>query len=170
MGNMPGNIPRSTTAGRGELAGPAPTRRQVRTITVIVDAVSPGVLRLSSPATPGWAGEARTPAELARLVASVFLESQVSAYAKWRGVPYEHVDGTQYRRPRPARPGHRVDVHDPRAWRLAPDGRWVDPGSGRLWRADSQVVQRVQTRLIALGLDPVPDTVDSISDGEGNGQ
>lgn len=158
------NIPRSTTAGRGELAGPAPTRRQVRSITVMIDAVGPGVLRLSTPATPGWVGEARTPAELARLVASAFLETQVSAYAKWRGVPYEHADGTQYRRPRPSRPGHRMDVHDPRAWRLAPDGRWIDPGSGRLWRVDSQVVQRVQTRLIALGLNPVPDTVDSISE------
>jgi hypothetical protein len=157
-------IPRSTNAGRGELAGPAPTRRQVRAITVQVVEVRPGVLRLSTPMTPGWVGEATNAMELARLVASAFAENQVAAYAMWRGVPYEHADGTQYRRPRPSRPGHRVDVHDPRAWRVAPDGRWIDPGSGRLWRADSQVVQRVQTRLIALGLDPTPDTVDSASE------
>lgn len=160
-------MPRSTHAGRGELAGPAPTRRQVRSVTVIVDAVAPGVLRLSSPATPGWAGEARTPAQLAALVASVFVESQVSAYAMWRGVPYEHEDGTQYRRPRPSRPGHRQDVHAPEGWRVLPDGRWLDPGSGRKWRPDSQVVQNVLKRLIALGLDPTPDTVTSASEEDG---
>lgn len=157
-------IPRSTHAGRGELAGPAPTRRQVRSITVQVDEVRPGVLRLSTPMTPGWVGEATNAMELARLVASAFAENQVAAYAKWRGVPYEHADGTQYRRPRPARPGHRMDVHDPRAWRIAADGRWVDPGSGRMWRPDSQVVQNVQRRLIALGLDPITDTVDSLGE------
>jgi hypothetical protein len=157
-------MPRSTNAGRGELAGPAPTRRQVRSITVIVDAVGPGVLRVSSPSTPGWAGEARTPAQLAALVASAFVESQVAAYSMWRGVPYEHADGTTYRRPRPSRPGHRKDVHAPQEWRILPDGRWVDPGSGRRWRPDSQVVQNVQRRLIKLGLDPTPDTVDSATE------
>lgn len=160
------SIPRSTQAGRGELAGPAPTRRQVRSITVIVDAVGPGVLRLSSPATPGWAGEARTPAQLAALVGAAFTESQVSAYALWRGVPYVHADGTQYRRPRPSRPGHRQDVHHPGEWRVAPDGRWVDPGSGRLWGVETQVVQRVQARLIALGLPLPTNTVGSIPDEE----
>jgi hypothetical protein len=57
-----------------------------------------------------------------------------------------------------------MDVHDPRAWRIAGDGRWVDPGSGRMWRPDSQVVQNVQRRLIALGLDPITDTVDSLAE------
>lgn len=149
-------LPRSTRAGRGELAGPARVARQVRSITVRVDEVRPGVLRVSQPAAPGWAGEARTPFELARLVAAAFTEAQVAAYSRWRGDPYEGEDGTRYRRPRPARRGHRVDVHDPRDWRVLPDGRWVAPGSGRRWRPDSQVVQQVRARLVRMGLPATP--------------
>lgn len=148
------------------LTGPAATPRQVKSMTIRVDLVHPGMLRLSQPAIPGWVGVARTPVELARLVAAAFTEAQVAAYSLWRGDPYEGLDGTRYRRPRPARRGHRVDVHDPREWRVAPDGRWVAPGSGRsrLWSPESQVVARVKARRVRLGLPAVPDRVTSESD------
>lgn len=127
--------------------------------TLRVEQVGPGVLRVSQPTTPGWAGVAKTPAQLAALVASAFTEAQIVAHAVWRGVPYEAQDGTLYRRPpRPARCGHRRDVHDPRAWAVTGDGRWIAPGSGRLWAADSQAVQRVMARRLRLGLPATPDT------------
>lgn len=157
-------IPRSTRAGRGELTGPAQTARQVRSTTLRVEQVHPGVLRLSQPSTPGWVGVARNPAQLAALVASAFTEAQVAAHAVWRNAPYETPDGVQYRRPRPTKPGRRADIHDPRAWTVEPDGRWRDPGSGRLWRADSQVVQRVQHRRLLMGLSAVPNMSADIPD------
>lgn len=155
-------LPRSTHAGRGELAGPAPSPRQVRSTTLQVTEVEPGVLRLSQPTTPGWAGLARTPAQLAALVASAFTEAQIAAHSAWRGAPYETADGTRTqdtthrRQPRPTRCGHRRDVHDPRAWALAADGRWIAPGSGQLWHADSQTVQRVMARRVRMGLPAEP--------------
>lgn len=156
-----GLLPRSTRAGRGQLVGPAQVARQVRSITVQLEQISPGVLRLSQPTAPGWAGVARTPQQLAALVASAFTEAQVAAHARWRNAPYEAPDGQQYRRPLPKRPGRRRDIHDPAAWTVTEDGRWRDPGSGRLWRPDSQVVQRVQARRIKLGLSACPPSAPS---------
>jgi len=149
---------RSTRAGRGELAGPAPAARQVRSITVRVEQAGDGILRLSTPATPGWVGVARTPHELARLVASAFVENQVAAHSAWRGAAYETPGQALYRKPRPPERGHRPDVHDPAAWRVAGDGRWIAPGSGRsrLWSPESRVVQQVKARRIRLGLPAVP--------------
>ena len=148
---------RSTRAGRGSLAGPAPVARQVRSITVTLDEIGPGILRLSQANTPGWSGVARTPQELATLVASAFCEAQVSAHAWWKNQPYVAPAGDSYRRPQPKKSGRRRDIHDPAAWTVEPDGRWRDPGSGRLWRPDSQVVQRVMARRALMGLSPVPD-------------
>lgn len=155
-------LPRSTNAGRGELAGPARTARQVRVMDVRVEELAPGTLRLSLPTVaPGWSGVATSLPQLRGLLASAFTEAQVSAHAVWRGHPYLGVDSDAYRRPLRRRRGHRADVHDPRDWRVAPDGRWVAPGAGRsrLWDPDSQVVQRVKQRRIRLGLPAVPETV-----------
>lgn len=137
--------------------------RQVRSIDVRITEVSPGVLRLSQPATPGWAGVARNLPQLGALVASAFREGQVAAVASWRGVPYETPDGTRYQRRRPGRRGHRSDTHDPREWRIAPDGRWIAPGAARsrLWSPDSQVVQRVKYQRMRLGLPPEPEPAEA---------
>lgn len=159
-------LPRSTQAGRGQLAGPARSARQVRTVTIQVAEVEPGVLRLSQPVTPGWIGDARNPTELARLVASAFVEAQIAAHATWRGEPYEATDGTLYRRPPRgrSRAPHRSDTYDPREWRVNADGRWIAPGTGRsrLWSPDSLVVRQVQRRRVAMGLPAVPDMTGDI--------
>ncbi|MGH9058447.1 MAG: hypothetical protein ACRDZY_02870, partial [Acidimicrobiales bacterium] len=85
------SIPRSTQAGRGELAGPASTPRQVRAITVLVEQVAPGVLKISQ--AFGWTGGlARTPGQLASLVATAFVEAQVAAYSGWRGHQYDRAN------------------------------------------------------------------------------
>lgn len=123
-----------------------------------VQEVSPGVLRLSQPSTPGWVREARTPTQLARLVASAFTEAQIRAHAVWRNQPYEGVD-TVYPRPARSPRATRADVHDPRDWRVDPvSGKWVAPGSGRskLWDPASLVVQQVMAKRVRLGLPPVP--------------
>jgi hypothetical protein len=144
--------------GGGVLVGPAPTARQVRAVTVQVTQMERGVWRVTQAMTPGWAGLARTPAELARVVEQAFAEAQIAAHARWRNTPYETVDTPPHRRsPRPARAGHRRDVHDPRGWRITPEGKWVAPGSGRLWRPDSQAVARVRHRRMQLGLNPEPE-------------
>jgi hypothetical protein len=153
-------LPRSTRAGHGQLAGPAPSARQVRSITVRVEQAGDGILRLSSPTTPGWVGVARTPHELARLVASAFVENQVSAHSMWRGQPYEPPDGTRRRSPRsPWR--QRTDTSDAAEWRVAEDGRWIAPGSGRsrFWSPDSPQVQQVMERRMRLGLPAVPEQI-----------
>lgn len=158
------DLPRSTRAGRGELRGPAPSARQVRRITVHIEQVGPGVLRVSQPDWVG--GVARTAPDLARLVACAFVESQIKAHSDWRGHVYDGVDPDSppaYRRPKPRVPGERVDVHHPGEWRLDADGRrWVSPGSGRRWSPDSQNVQRVIAKRLKMGLPPTPDPV---SDG-----
>lgn len=150
-------LPRSTQTGRGELAGPAPVPRQVRRMGLIVEQVETGVWQLST--TFGHQlGQARNPAQLAHLVAAGFRESQLAAYARFRsGSPDEpsREGVSQYERPRPTRRGRRPDVHDPRAWQVDSEGRWVSPGSGRRFSAESQVVQRVQARLAAMW-EPVP--------------
>ncbi|MGH3921946.1 MAG: hypothetical protein ACRDTT_03585 [Pseudonocardiaceae bacterium] len=143
-------IPRSTRAGRGELSGPAPSARQVRSIDVTITQVSPGVMQLSTQF--GWrSGLARTPAQFSVLVASAFVESQVAAYARFRGYAYNEFTGEAPRRlPPVGRRGDRYDTHDPRAWRKDVDGLWIAPGSGRKFHEGTQVVQRVKAKLAAM--------------------
>jgi hypothetical protein len=163
---MTAEIPRSIRAGRGELAGPAATARQVRRVPgVTIEEVSPGVLQFS--AAFGWkSGHVRNAVELARVVSSLFTEAQVAAYSRWRGRQYdlapEPEDAPQcltasVRRRRPERPGSRPDVYDPRDWRIDDDGKWIDPGTGRRWRPESAQVQRVQDKREELGLARIPD-------------
>lgn len=158
------DLPRSTRTGRGELAGPARVPRQVRQVTVTVAQIGPGVLELST--AFGWRAQARNRHELAHLVASVlFTEAQVAAYSRFRGREYD----LKVQPPDPPRDrrGRRPDTHDPRDWRLADDGRWIDPGKGRHWSPDSQMVQYVKRQLEALGLAPTPDRAEPPQSGTG---
>ncbi|MGH9288054.1 MAG: hypothetical protein ACRD0V_07175 [Acidimicrobiales bacterium] len=128
--------------------GAAPSPRQVRQVTVRIEQLAPGELRLVLPGVPGWAVVARTQPDLARAVAAAFCEAQIGAYSDWR---------EPAGRRRPARRAqHRGDVHDPREWRLAADGRWVSPG-GRRYQAQAQVVRRVTSRLVGMGLSATPE-------------
>jgi hypothetical protein len=150
------------------IGGPAKTRHQVRTLNLRVDDI-PGVgLRISMATARGWAGVARTPQELARVVQQAFTEAQVAAYAKWRGVGYDlsqvtdAVPGDPLAPPRPRRPARRnrreegwgagqrrPDVHLPTEWEEQADGRWRSP-AGRMYRPDSAMVVRVRAKLAQM--------------------
>lgn len=115
---------------------PRSTRLQNRGITLRVQRIEHGALRLSSPAVPGWSGIARTDHELLRLIASALACT-----------PTE-----------PAGRGYRSDTHDPTAWTVRPDGKWIAPGEGRsrVWSPTSWVVRRVQAQRVRLGLPASP--------------
>lgn len=138
-----------------ELVAAAPVAHQVREVVLRIEQVEPGVLKVSAPF--GWVGGlARTPRELAQLIGQSFGEAQVAAYMRWRqSSPYmQGAVGTRKRRK------FRRDVHNPADWRLDRDGRWVTPGTGRRWHADTQVVQRVRARREQLGLSPDPEVIE----------
>ena len=142
------------------LAGPAPTARQVRTVLVQVDSIPGRGLRVSLPRCM-WARDARTPEQLARAVAEAFREAQCAAYADFRGeaydraVPSRRVTGRAERR---RLGGFRTDTYDPRDWARYEDGTWRSP-AGLRYRPESQVVARVIQRRIALGLPPEPSAL-----------
>lgn len=144
------SLPRSTQTGRGRLSGPAPTPRQVREITVRITQVEPGVMQLSCPGF-GWrSAQARNPQQLAALVAGAFSEAQVAAYSRFHRQRYDPDGYASPRRQSPGRRSSRSDVWDPRAWKEAPDGKWIAPGDGRRFRPDTRVVQQVQAKLAQM--------------------
>lgn len=152
------------------IQGAANTGHQVRSVTIRVDQLPNGRLRISTPTARGWAAVAGNQPELARAIQGAFCEAQVAAYARWRGTQYDldamtaHVPGDPLagRKPqrqqakgnkRAARTGEgwaygqqRPDVHLPNEWAEQPDGRWRSP-SGRMYRADAAQVIRVRRRL-----------------------
>lgn len=163
-------IERSTRAVPGQLKGPAPTAHQVREVSLRVESLPGGGMRVSSPQARGWAVVVRRPEELARAVSSAFLEAQVAAYARWRGERYELDDLTEPVRGDPMAPPRprtrrrkntaqvgwgstqqRPDSHDPAAWVKLPDGRWRSP-TGKAWKPDTQVVRKVIARRMQFNL------------------
>jgi hypothetical protein len=157
------HIPRAIT-------GAANTGHQVRSITVRVEQLAGGKLRISTPTARGWAAVAGNQPELARAIAGAFTEAQVAAYARWRGTQYDldaltaHVPGDPLAGKKPERKSakgnkraprtgegwsygqQRPDVHLPNEWTEQPDGRWRSP-SGRMYRHDAAQVVRVRRRL-----------------------
>jgi hypothetical protein len=124
---------------------------------VVIEEVRPGVMQLSTPF--GWrSGLAYNAPELARIVASAFVEAQIHNHAMWRG--YDEAGRAMRPRPRPQVPGNRGDVHHPGTWRLDDQGFYISP-SGRRWRPDSQVAGRVRRRRLEYNLPEVPDLMDS---------
>lgn len=140
-------LSRSTRAGRGELAGPAPTARQVRRVTLVVSSPEPGVLVLQQPDT-GLIASARTQPELARAISEAFTAVQCAAYSMWRQAPT--VRRTVLKPS--ASPRRRRDVYSPADWAPDPDqpGVWRSP-SGRSYREDSEAVQGVKRKRGMLG-------------------
>lgn len=144
----------------GELHGAAPVPHQVREIVVRVEQLTDGRWRLTQPRVPGWVQAARSAPELAAALRRGFTEAQIAAHSTWRGHIYDADAPTQrrIRAPRSAPNKYRRDVHDPRAWRRVPDGRWISP-KNHLYPEDTQAVQRVIAARRRLGLPPHPDPV-----------
>jgi hypothetical protein len=145
----------------GSLPGPAAVRNQVRAVTLRVESLPGGLLRVSTPTTPGWAATARTQDEFMRAIRDAFTEAQVAAYAAWRNHEYDLAETVMRDDPDPlvaAAPSRRTrvavrrDQYDPSAWSVCADGRWRSP-SGRLYRPDSTMVSRVRAARIRVGLD-----------------
>lgn len=138
---------------------------QVRAISLMVEMLPDGGVRVSSPQARGWAGVARNQGELARVLASAFTEAQVAAYAAWKGQLYDldeltDVDPGDPTTALPAAPRRRnrmvrSDALHPADWRRVEDGRWRSPG-GRFYREGTQMVNRVRANRRALGIEDPP--------------
>lgn len=138
---------------------------QARAVQLVVETLPDGAVRVSSPQARGWAGVARNPGELARVVASAFTEVEVAAYAAWKGQLYDldemtDVDPADPTTALPTPPKRRnrtvrSDAQHPADWRRLEDGRWRSPG-GRVYRPETQLVQRVMANRRALGIADPP--------------
>jgi hypothetical protein len=141
------------------------TGHQVRAVSLVVETLPDGAVRVSSPQARGWAGVARNPGELARVVASAFTEAQVAAYAAWKGQLYDLDELTDVdpgdpttALPTPPKRRNRMvrsDAQHPADWKRLEDGRWRSPG-GRVYREETQLVQRVMANRRALGIADPP--------------
>lgn len=149
---------------RGVLQGPAPTSRQVKTITLQVEQLDGGKWRLTMPRIPAWAHVASAPPHVLVAIRSAFTEAQVAAYSSWRGHQYDAdvLPPVRRRPPRKAANKTRKDIHPPDAWLMTgdvgDDGApiWCSPKGLRL-SENSQVVQRVKKKRVKWGLSPRPD-------------
>jgi hypothetical protein len=141
------------------LPGLRPGQR-VRTIPLQAEILPEGGIRISTPLARGWAGHARTPAELANALATAFTEVEVAGYAAAHGknydqdrlteqVPGDPLAGTKMARRRG--PVQRRAAHPPEAWSMNDDGSWRSP-AGRTYPATSPHVQRVIAKLEAKGV------------------
>lgn len=133
------------------VTGAAPVRNQVRVVTVRLETLASGLLRVSTPQARGWAVTVHTRDELARAVQQAFIEAQVASYATWKGEAYDldvltEVDEssplTAATKTRDFTMRARTDVHNPDDWVPLPDGRWRSPG-GRVYGADTDAVRKV---------------------------
>lgn len=168
---LPVRIPTRTTPTRGAstpvTAGRMPAPRVARRITLTVDVLDDGRLRVSSPAARGWAVVARGPHQLWTAARQALVEAQLAGHARWRGRRYDldaltlPDDPTEPRqRSLGARPRHgvsygrsaivRPDQAHPSEWTPQPDGSWLSP-RGRTWRDPARIASLVEKRA-ALGL------------------
>lgn len=121
-----------------------PQAPEVSEVYLRVEQLDSG-LRLSTPQARGWAVLARSRDDLVQGVAEAFREAQLAFYARARGEPYDLdvlSDPSELHPLTASGSRPRADIYDPQDWTRMPDGRWRSP-SGRCFRADSQVVQRV---------------------------
>lgn len=141
------------------LPGLRPGQR-VRTIPLQAEILPEGGVRISSPLARGWAGHARTAAELATTLAHAFMEVEIAGYAMAHGANYdqdrltEQVTGDPLAGSKMARrrgPVQRRAAHPPEAWSMNDDGSWRSP-AGRTYPSTSPHVQRVIAKLQAKGI------------------
>jgi hypothetical protein len=146
-------------ADNRHLPGPRPGRR-VRVIPLQAEIMPEGGVRISSPLARGWAGTARTAAELVRALHTAFTEVEVATYAAAHGANYdqdrltERVEGDPLAGGKMARRRGAVQrraAHPPEAWKMNDDGSWMSP-AGRRYPATSPHVQRVIAKLEAKGV------------------
>lgn len=140
------------------LPPPAPV---VRTISLTVEAMADGRIRISTPQARGWAHAGKTAHELMRGLQEAFQEVGRASVARASGQRYDldtmtmHVRGDTLAgrpqsRPRAAPKQHR-GAYYPEEWTKMEDGRWRSP-TGRAYRADSTQVQHVIKKRIERGL------------------
>lgn len=143
-------------AGNSQIPGRRPGQR-VRVIPLQAELLPGGGIRISSPMARGWAGHARTAAELAKTIGHAFVEVEVASYARAKGANYdqdrltEHVPGDPLAGSKMARrrgPVQRRAAHPPEAWTLQDDGFWRSP-AGRRYPPTSPAVLRVVAKLEA---------------------
>lgn len=135
---------------------------QVRQVSITVEQLPEGGVRVSTPQARGWAAVARSQAELARAVSMAFTEVQIASYSRWKGEVYDldaltDVDPTDpatalSTTPRPRNRLIRSDAQHPGDWARLEDGRWRSP-AGRHYKEESQLVQRVIAKRRALGIE-----------------
>lgn len=145
--------------GNARIPRPRPGQR-VRVIPLQAELLPDGGIRISSPMARGWAGHARTPAELAKTMQAAFVEVEVASYARAKGANYdqdrltEHVPGDPLAGSKMTRrrgPVQRRAAHPPEAWTLQDDGYWRSP-AGRRYPPTSPAVLRVVAKLEAKKL------------------
>lgn len=126
-------------------------------LNLTVERLPSGRLRFTSPVVPDWARAASGPQQIARAVTDLLqaavVEAQIREY-RTRRQALKHPTHNQRRTQAGAtyqrftngdgRVVRRVG-HDPHSWTEQPDGTWRSP-SGRTYRADTLVVQRVRAR------------------------
>jgi hypothetical protein len=141
--------------------GVARSGHRVRALSLRVEMLPEGGVRVSSPQARGWAAVARTPHELAKVLARAVTEVEVASYAAWKGEVYDldamtdvDPDDPSTALPAPLRRRNRLtrsDARNPADWKRLDDGRWRSPG-GRVYGDQTQLVQRVRANRLALGI------------------
>lgn len=150
-----------TKARRGELALVPDVPRQARRVTVVVEQLDNGLLRMSMPKTPGWVVAGSTPVQVVQMLRAAFVEAAIANYSDWRGTVYDHPATPQHRRHKPRSRGkRRCDVYAPETWLVDDRGLWVSPG-GHRYPEDRAVVQKVMNARRAMGLPERPGRDDS---------
>lgn len=139
---------------------PPASAQRVTTITLQVEALGAGGLRLSTPQARGWAAVARTQTELAKAVQAAYLEVSCASYARAKGAPYDldvlttHVPGDSLAAAPQRRVRGRVarrKTYHVEDWTRMEDGRWRSP-SGRVYREDTTAVRNVVRKRAEKGL------------------
>lgn len=152
---------------------PSPSRAGARTvrprrITVTIDVLDGGRLRVATPQARGWAVVVRGPLQTWGALRQALVEAQIAGHARWRGARYDldaltarddPTEPAQRALPRP-QPRHgvsyarsavvRPDQAHPSEWAPMPDGTWMSP-KGRIWRDPTRIASLVEKRA-ALGL------------------
>lgn len=141
-------------------------QRASHAVTIRVEQL-PGLgLRITTPVARGWAAVARTPAELARAMEHAFTESRIASYARQHDEVYDldamtlndptdplTANPTRMKRKRQRSPDGKPKrpVLPPEAWTRVDAGTWQSP-SGRRYREETPIVQKVIAKRVALGL------------------
>ena len=131
------SIPRQTQA-----------RRQIRRVTLEVEAHEDGTYVVTAPGARGWRKQVRTNPEAGAAFHEALVEAQIAAYARAHGQVYDHDAATAVDPDTPStQVASRVTKHlkgsrvSP-GWEEQEDGTWLSP-AGLTFSAETQMVRRV---------------------------